>query len=139
MNLKYEYVITRSVKKKKKSNFVTAIFWRMQYSPSRHGICFRTTAGRSQFNMGQDYKCICNFVCVQQTQKLRYQILTQIYQNSEKLRLQAKNDKVAPVLNEAPHHDFSPSFLTSALDGVDWSASCSGRLTPLGKSPPVPV
>jgi hypothetical protein len=33
----------------------------------------------------------------------------------------------------------SYSFLTSALDGDEWSASCSGRALPLGKRPPVPT
>jgi hypothetical protein len=32
----------------------------------------------------------------------------------------------------------SYSFLTSALEGGEWSASCSGRALPPGKEPPVP-
>jgi hypothetical protein len=33
----------------------------------------------------------------------------------------------------------SYSFLTSALDGGEWSASRPGRTLPPGKEPPVPV
>jgi len=33
----------------------------------------------------------------------------------------------------------SYSFLTSALDGGDWSASRPGRALPPGKGPPVPI
>jgi hypothetical protein len=33
----------------------------------------------------------------------------------------------------------SYSFLTSALDGGEWSASCTGRALPRGKDPPVPI
>jgi hypothetical protein len=33
----------------------------------------------------------------------------------------------------------SYSFLTSALDGGEWSASRPGRALPLGKGPPVPI
>jgi hypothetical protein len=31
------------------------------------------------------------------------------------------------------------SFLTSALEGGEWSASCPDRSLPLGKEPPVPI
>jgi hypothetical protein len=33
----------------------------------------------------------------------------------------------------------SYSFLTSALDGGEWSASCPGRALPPLKEPPVPI
>jgi hypothetical protein len=33
----------------------------------------------------------------------------------------------------------SNSYLTSALDGSEWSASLSGRALPPGKGPPVPI
>jgi hypothetical protein len=33
----------------------------------------------------------------------------------------------------------SYSFLTSALDGGEWSASCPGRALPPGKGLPVPI
>jgi hypothetical protein len=33
----------------------------------------------------------------------------------------------------------SYSFLTSALEGVEWSASRPGRALPLAKEPPVPT
>jgi hypothetical protein len=33
----------------------------------------------------------------------------------------------------------SYSFLTSILDGGEWSASRLGRALPLGKRPPVPI
>jgi hypothetical protein len=33
----------------------------------------------------------------------------------------------------------SYSFLTSALDGAEWSASRPGRALPPGKEPPVPI
>jgi hypothetical protein len=33
----------------------------------------------------------------------------------------------------------SYSFLTSALDGGQWSASCPGRASPLGKDPQYPL
>jgi hypothetical protein len=33
----------------------------------------------------------------------------------------------------------SYSYLTSALDGGEWSASCPGRALPPGKAPPVPI
>jgi hypothetical protein len=33
----------------------------------------------------------------------------------------------------------SYSYLTSALDGGEWSASCPGRALPPGKGPPVPI
>jgi hypothetical protein len=33
----------------------------------------------------------------------------------------------------------SYSFMTSALDGGEWSASCAGRSLPPGKGPPVPI
>jgi hypothetical protein len=33
----------------------------------------------------------------------------------------------------------SYSFLTSALDGGEWSASRPGRVLPPGKGPPVPI
>jgi hypothetical protein len=33
----------------------------------------------------------------------------------------------------------SYSFLTSALDGGEWSASCPSRTLPPGKGPPVPI
>jgi hypothetical protein len=45
-----------------------AIFWRMQYSSSRRGICFRISSASLQFNIGQDYKCVCNF-CVSSKHK----------------------------------------------------------------------
>jgi hypothetical protein len=33
----------------------------------------------------------------------------------------------------------SYSFITSALDGGEWSVSCPGRALPPGKGPPVPI
>jgi hypothetical protein len=33
----------------------------------------------------------------------------------------------------------SYSYLTSALDGGEWSASRPGRVLPPGKGPPVPI
>jgi hypothetical protein len=33
----------------------------------------------------------------------------------------------------------SYSYLTSALDRGEWSASCPGRALPQGKGPPVPI
>jgi hypothetical protein len=49
------------------------------------------------------------------------------------------------LINEASHHEDMPgnrgiaaSFLTSALDGSEWSASQSTRITP-GKEPPVAI
>jgi hypothetical protein len=49
------------------------------------------------------------------------------------------------LLNQWPRHEdlllnggIAPSFLTSALYGGEWSASCSGRFNS-GKGPPVPV
>jgi hypothetical protein len=33
----------------------------------------------------------------------------------------------------------SYSYLTSALDGGEWSASRPGRALPLGKGPPLPI
>jgi hypothetical protein len=33
----------------------------------------------------------------------------------------------------------SYSFLTLALDGVKWSASCPSHTLPSGKEPPVPI
>jgi hypothetical protein len=53
--------------------------------------------------------------------------------------------KFASVPNYPPRHDnlsgssiIAPLFMTSALDGVEWSASCPGDLPP-GKEPPNPV
>jgi hypothetical protein len=48
-----------------------------------------------------------------------------------------KKGKFVPVLNYAPRHedvwgsgDIAPPFLTLALDGGEWSASCPSRFTP---------
>jgi hypothetical protein len=57
--------------------------------------------------------------------------------------------EVVPVLffNWAPRHEdvldewrySSTQFLTSALEGSEWSASRPGRFTPQGKSPRYPL
>jgi hypothetical protein len=54
-----------------------------------------------------------------------------------------KKGKVVPLRStQAPLGDrrySSYSFLTSALEGGEWSASRSGRALPPGKEPPVPT
>jgi hypothetical protein len=52
-----------------------------------------------------------------------------------------KSKEVPPYAMEAQgkRRYSSYSFMTSALDGGEWSASRSGRALPPGKGPPVPI
>jgi hypothetical protein len=57
--------------------------------------------------------------------------------------IKAKKDKAVPLLSIEAHlgdrRYSSYSFLTSALEGGEWSASRPGRALPSGKEPPVPT
>jgi hypothetical protein len=63
----------------------------------------------------------------------------------ERLYLAVKKvkGKVVPLSSIEAHladrRYSSYSFLTSALEGGEWSASRPGRALPLGKEPPVPT
>jgi hypothetical protein len=49
--------------------------------------------------------------------------------------------KVVPLYHAGAKEkrNYNSSFLTSALDGDEWSASRPGHALPLGKRPPVPI
>jgi hypothetical protein len=66
-----------------------------------------------------------------------------VSRNTSKEFSKKKQSKAVPLHAMEAHWGVrrysSYSFLTSALDGGEWSASRPGRALPPGKEPPVPI
>jgi hypothetical protein len=53
--------------------------------------------------------------------------------------MKVKQSRYMPWRHMGDNRYSSYSYLTSALDGGEWSASRPGRALPPGKPPPVPI
>jgi hypothetical protein len=82
----------------------------------------------------------CHTVC---DPELRWSRSRQFLYISPTTYCQVKKTKAVPLRSIEAHlgdrRYSSYSFLTSALEGGEWSASRSGRALPPGKEPPVPI